>query len=97
MSKKKIGLNAARLITEILALVLAVFLFRKHKLQMWLVVFGIGVFISFFTGRLYCGWICPMNTIFRGINFIYGRLKIPRLKSPEFHLPVRTNSSNSFF
>ncbi len=83
MLKKIFNLNTLRIVIELLALSLAILLVKNHKLQLWLGIFAVGVIISIFFGRLYCGWICPMNTLFRGINFIYRKLKISRLKTPK--------------
>ena len=83
MAKKILNLNILRIVIEILSLLFVVLLVKNDKLQLWLVIFIAGVVISLFAGRLFCGWICPMNTIFRVINFIYGKLKIKRLKTPK--------------
>ncbi|MBF9017343.1 MULTISPECIES: 4Fe-4S binding protein [unclassified Oceanispirochaeta] len=84
MSKKITGLNIFRGAMEITALLLVIILVGNHKLQMWLIIFAGGVMVSLFGGRLFCAWICPMNTIFRGIDFIYKKLKIKRFNAPEF-------------
>ena len=80
--KKRASKDTVRVISEILALVLVVVLFRNRKLQLWLVVFAVGVGLSFFAGRFFCGWICPMGTLFRPIGWIYRKLGIRRLKTP---------------
>jgi len=49
-----------------------------------MVVFGTGIILSLIFSRFYCGWMCQMNTIFRPINWIYGKLGIKRLKTPGF-------------
>lgn len=83
MAKSNRRLSIVRIIVELLALALVIFLTKNHKLQMWLIIFLAGVIVSFFAGRLFCGWICPMNTIFRGINYIYSKLKIKRITAPK--------------
>jgi polyferredoxin len=50
---------------------------------LWLFIFLAGAAVSVIAGRFFCGWICPMNTIFRGINWVYGKLKIKRLSPPR--------------
>jgi len=75
--------NILRWIVEIGALVLFAALTVVGKLQLWFAIFVLGVLISIFAGRYYCGWICPMNTLFRPIHWFYGKLKIKRLKSPK--------------
>ncbi len=45
----------------------------------------LSLFLSNIITRLiYCNWICPMNTSFRLINLIYGKLNIKRFKTPSF-------------
>ncbi len=73
-----------RVISEITAAALFLILLKNQKLQLWIIIFGITALLSFFWGRFYCSWICPMNTAFQGINRIYGKLKISRLKTPKF-------------
>ncbi len=77
-------LEIVMILTELSALALVVFLFLKGKMQIWLLVFAGGAAVSVFAGRIFCGWLCPMNTLFKGIDFIYKKLKIKRLKAPEF-------------
>jgi ferredoxin-type protein NapH len=84
MSTEKKSLNILRIITEIAALLLVIVLVKNHKLQMWLIIFAAGVIVSLFAGRLFCGWICPMNTAFRAIDFVYKKLGIRRFKAPSF-------------
>ncbi len=84
MGKQKRTYAYYRLITEIPALLAVIILTSQQKLQMWLGVFLLGVIISLRFGRFFCGWICPMNTLFRPIDWIYRKLHIRRLKTPAF-------------
>jgi ferredoxin-type protein NapH len=84
MAVNRKGLNLLRIVLEVFALLLVIFLTANHKLQTWLLLFALGIIVSLFAGRLFCGWICPMNTVFRAINFIYAKLKIKRLAPPRF-------------
>ena len=78
------AITILRVVSEIAAAALFLILLKNQKLQLWIIIFGITALLSFFWGRFYCSWICPMNTAFRGINWIYGKLKISRLKTPRF-------------
>lgn len=82
--KKNTGRFVLRIVTEVLALGLVILLVKNHKLQAWFLVFAAGVAVSFFAGRFFCGWICPMGTLFRPIGWIYKKLGIKRLKTPKF-------------
>ncbi|OAA30046.1 4Fe-4S ferredoxin [Kosmotoga arenicorallina S304] len=80
---KNKSLTLLRLSLEILALLLFLFFLKNRTLQLWLIVFGASVLGSFLFGRFYCGLICPMETLFRPINWIYAKLKIKRFKTPK--------------
>ena len=53
----------AKPLIQILFLLLFLVLFVMHEWKAWLLVFLIGILISFYFGRIYCGWICPIHTI----------------------------------
>ncbi len=82
--KKQKTIAVLRLISELVAIALFVFLLLNHKLPFWIALFGISVVLSFALGRFYCSWICPMNTPFRAIDWLYRKLGITRLKAPKF-------------
>jgi len=84
MKKKFTKKTYLRIITEILFLSVFAFFLYIHSVQKWMVVFGTGIILSLIFSRFYCGWMCQMNTIFRPINWIYGKLGIKRLKTPGF-------------
>jgi len=82
--KKKKTTAALQWLTGIIAIGVFVFLLLNHKLQLWIVVFGVSAVLSTLLGRFYCSWICPMNTAFKIIDLVYRKLGIKRLKSPGF-------------
>jgi len=71
-------------IVEILFFVLFFVLLKNHILMKWMFVFIAGLLLSPLIGRFYCGWVCPINTIFKPINYIYKKLGIKRFKTPKF-------------
>lgn len=77
-------LDKIRLITQILFLVIFVFLFMNKLMQTWIFIFGAGVIVSVFFSRFYCGWVCPIGTLMRAESWIYKLLHIKRLKTPSF-------------
>lgn len=79
-----------RVLAELGSLVLFIFLLRSGGLQKWFLIFIGGLVAALLLGRVYCGWICPMETLFRPINWLYSKLKIKRLKTPVI-------VKNSFF
>jgi len=81
---KKVNKEKIRLISEILFLIIFLVLFKQKALQKWILIFGITLFISLVFNRLYCGWVCPMETLFRPINWFYKKTGIKRIKTPDF-------------
>lgn len=59
-----------RTISQILFLAIFVFLLIIGKNMLWMALFAIGVLVSIFFGRFYCGWVCQMGTLFKG-NELY--------------------------
>lgn len=83
-----------RVLFQLAFLGLFTFLATHNKLQLWMPIFAAGVLLSFIFSRFYCGWMCPMGTLFRPINWIYSKLGIKRLKTPNiFHSNVLRYSS----
>lgn len=76
--------QVVRITVQILFLALFTALLFIGKLQLWFAVFALGVMLSPFLGRIYCGWACPMNTLFRPIAWFYKKTGIKRLKTPAF-------------
>ena len=67
-----------RLLTEIVFIGALGYLFLNGKYQLWFIVFAAGAAASVFSSRFFCGWICPMITLFRPVNLLFSRLKIKR-------------------
>lgn len=92
----KISKDKLRIVSEVIFLILFILLlsgggthlpFRggmSPLAQRWILVFGAGVLISVVFGRFYCAQICPMETLFRAINWLYKKLGIKRLTTPNF-------------
>lgn len=72
----------ARTASQLLFLALFIVLYLKGKTQAWMMVFALGIVVSFFAGRWYCGWACQMGTLLRGISWLKRTLKIPQIKAP---------------
>ncbi len=67
---------------RIIFLILFVVLFLIKKIQLWLLVYGIGILLSFFYGRIYCGYICPMNSSMKVVDKVAKKLKLQRKSIP---------------
>lgn len=84
MIRKQSRAHPLRVVVELVFLVLFGFLFLRGSIQLWLGIFAAGVLLSIFFSRVYCGWVCPMNTIFRPITWLRSKLGIRPLKTPRF-------------
>lgn len=73
----------ARTVSQVSFLLIFIFLLIKGKNQLWMVIFGLGVLVSAFAGRFYCGWVCQIGTILRAQNYIKKKLKLPEFKLPK--------------
>ena len=67
---------------RIIFLILFVVLFLVKKIQLWLLVYGIGILLSFFYGRIYCGYVCPMNSSMHVVDKLAKKLKLQRKSIP---------------
>lgn len=72
-----------RIASQIIFLALFVFLFYLNRLQLWLIVFIIGAVASIGLGRLYCGWICPMDSLSRPIIWLKDKFSLGDLGVPD--------------
>src|SRR5690554_3408227 len=72
---------------RIIFLILFVVLFLTKKIQLWLVVYAIGFLLSFFYGRIYCGYLCPMNSGMNAVDKLAKKFKIQKKSIP----PILTN------
>jgi len=73
-----------QIILQIIFLILFAVLAVTGKVQLWMVIFVLGLIASLFLSRFYCGWICPINTLTRSISWLKKKLKIRHLKIPKF-------------
>lgn len=53
------------------------------RVQLWIGVFILSVILTPFFGRLYCGWVCPINTIMNIVTRIKQRFHVKDLAVPE--------------
>lgn len=69
---------------RILFLGLFLFLIIMGKPMLWLGVFAISLIAALFFGRVYCGYICPMNTLMIPTEPLSKKLKIQTDKTPDW-------------
>lgn len=71
-------------IIRILFLLLFVFLLIKGNILIWLALFGVSLLVAVVFGRLYCGYVCPMNTLMIPVEWLSKKLKIQTAKTPKW-------------
>lgn len=76
--------KTVRLIINILFLIIFIFLIRIGKIQLWMGLFLLSIAVSFIFGRIYCGWLCPINTVMSGVAWIKKKLRIKSFPVPKF-------------
>ncbi|MBV1709556.1 MAG: 4Fe-4S binding protein [Erysipelothrix sp.] len=67
-----------------LTFALFVVLMVNQKFQLWLGLFLITLVLARWLGRLYCGYICPLNTSMLVAEKLRKTFKIKELKQPRF-------------
>lgn len=74
------------LITLIRLMFLALFvvLILNGKMVLWLAVFAVSLVAELVFGRVYCGFICPMNTVMIPTDWLARKLKIQTDKVPAW-------------
>jgi ferredoxin-type protein NapH len=76
----KITANAVR----ILFLVLFLALIIQGKMMLWLALFGISLILALFFGRVYCGYVCPMNTLMIPTEALSKKMKLQKVHAPKW-------------
>jgi ferredoxin-type protein NapH len=70
-------------ITQMVILGLFVALVVTGRIQLWMGLVLLGIIGALIFGRLYCGWICPINTVMRAVSWAKKKLSITGLKIPK--------------
>ena len=71
---------------RILSFGLFLFLISNGKMMIWLGIFAVSLLLALFFGRLYCGYVCPMNTIMGPIEWLSKKLKLQTKAVPKWLL-----------
>lgn len=71
-------------IIRILFLALFLFLLVNGKAMLWLALFGVSMVAALLFGRVYCGYVCPMNTVMLPAAWLSKRLKLQIPQAPKW-------------
>jgi len=69
---------------RLLFLSLFIFLMIKGKPMLWFGVYAFSLLMALVFGRVYCGAICPMNTLMIPIDWFSKKLNIQKRKIPSW-------------
>ena len=71
-------------IIRILFLALFLFLLVNGKVLLWFALFAASLIAALIFGRIYCGYVCPMNTLMLPVEWLSQKLKLQTSKSPKW-------------
>lgn len=69
---------------RILFLVLFLVLLINGKVLLWLALFGTSLLAALIFGRIYCGYVCPMNTMMLPVEWLSKKLNLQTESSPKW-------------
>lgn len=69
---------------RILFLALFIFLLANGKVVLWLTLFAISLIAALIFGRVYCGYVCPMNTLMVPVEWLSKKLKLQTADAPKW-------------
>lgn len=69
---------------RILFLGIFIFLLVSGKNMLWFALFGVSLIVAIVFGRVFCGYVCPMNTLMIPTEWISKKLKIQTDKTPKW-------------
>ena len=75
----KFIINAIR----ILFFALFIFLLLNGKMMLWLALYAVSLLVALLFGRVYCGYVCPMNTLMIPTEWLSKKLKLQTVNSPK--------------
>lgn len=65
-----------KMLVKLTFLGLFIFLIVNGKMMIWLGIYGITLLLAILFGRIYCGYLCPMNTMMMPVEKITKKLNI---------------------
>ncbi len=72
-----------QLTIQLLFLALFIVLVVTGRVQIWVGLFLLGVIAALFLSRIYCGWICPINTVMSGVTWLKKKIGLQKQAVPR--------------
>lgn len=76
--------NYKILAVRLLFLALFVFLILSGRMLLWLGLYAVSLLVSVIFGRIYCGYICPMNTLMIPTSRLSNKLRLKVKSTPRW-------------
>lgn len=76
--------RALQLVGQLLFVVIFAVLIATGRVQIWIGLIIAGIVISLLLGRVYCGWVCPINTVMNVVTWIKQKFSFKGFKIPQF-------------
>ena len=71
-------------IVKILFFGLFLYIVSTGNMMLWLAMFGVSLIVGLFFGRVYCGYMCPMNTTMPFVEKLSKKLGIQSDETPKW-------------
>ena len=71
-------------IIRLLFFALFAFLMLQGKMMLWLGLFSVSLLAALIFGRIYCGYVCPMNTLMVLVDWVAKKFNIKTQKIPKW-------------
>lgn len=84
MNRRKDTMKYLVNIIRILSFVLFILFLKNGKVVLWLTLFGASLVAALIFGRIYCGYLCPMNTLMLLSEWLSKKWKLQRDKPPRW-------------
>jgi len=75
--------NKLQLAVQVIFLILFLVLVGTGRVQLWMGLFLLGIVLALLLSRIYCGWICPINTVMNAVTWVKEKLGIKDQKTPQ--------------
>lgn len=76
--------RSVNMMIRLLFLGLFIFLMVTGRFQLWLILYIVGVLATPFFGRIYCGYVCPMNTVMKPTQKFSRKIGLQRRQVPSW-------------
>jgi polyferredoxin len=76
-------IKKSRYIVQIVFLLTFMWLIANKMINGWMIIFAVSMIAALLLGRIFCGWICPMNTLMIPTEWLAKKLGIQTKKIPK--------------